>query len=228
VRALLRRQIDGLIVVGSSTDPRPPLSLPVPVPVVYVYAPSARAEDISVVSDNVGAGRLAVDHMLHMGRRRIAHIGGDPTFVAARDRAAGVEAELAARDLPLAGSRVHFGTWSESWGRRATRLLAAEDPTIDAIICANDQIARGAMSALERSGADVPRDVAVMGFDNWEVLASDSDPPLTSIDMNLEGLGRRAAQLLREAIEGRPPTGTQTLECRLVARSSTAPAAAPR
>lgn len=223
VRALLRRQIDGLIVVGSATDPRPPLTPDVPVPVVYVYAPSERPHDTSVVADNFGAGRSAVAHMLHMGRRRIAHIGGDETFTAATDRAAGILAELADAGLGLAGERVHYGTWSESWGRTAARLLRGQGPSIDAIICGNDQIARGVLDVLNQSRVDVPGEVAVMGFDNWDVLAADSSPPLTSIDMNLENLGRRAALLLREAIDGRPRPGVETLPCRLVARASTAP-----
>lgn len=224
IKALLRRQIDGLIVVGSSTNPRPPLVPDVPVPVIYVYAPSQRAEDTSVVADNLGAGRSAVAHLLHMGRRHIAHIGGDPAFTAATDRRDGILAELADEGLALAGTRAHDGTWSESWGRTAARLLRSEDPTIDAIICANDQIARGAIDVLQRAGVAVPGDIAVMGFDNWGVLAADCDPPLTSIDMNLESLGRRAAVLLREAIDGRPKAGVVTLPCRLVARASTAPA----
>ena len=228
VRALLRRQVDGLIVVGSSTNPRPHLDQEIPVPVVYAYAPSEAPTDMSVVGDNVGAGRLAVAHMLHMGRRRIAHIAGDETFTASRDRADGILAELAGVGMPLAGGPLHFGAWSESWGRTAARLLLAEDPTVDAIICANDQIARGTIEALHRSGVDVPGDVAVMGFDNWDVFAADSDPPLTSIDMNLEGLGRRAAHLLREAIDGRGHAGIETVTCRLVARGSTAPASDPR
>lgn len=224
LRALLRRQIDGLIVVGSSTDPRPPV-LDVPVPVVYVYAPSANPGDISVVSDNVGAGVTAVEHLVHMGRRRIAHIGGDPSYAAAQDRAAGIDRAFAEAGLEVAGGGAHFGTWSEGWGRTATRLLRAEAPDLDAIVCHSDQLARGAIDVLQRGGVQVPGDVAVMGFDNWDVLAMNSDPPLTSIDFNLEGLGRRAAQLLQEAIEGTPQPGVHTLESRLVVRGSTGPRA---
>jgi LacI family transcriptional regulator len=77
--ALLARQVDGLIVVGSRTDPRPSLGRELPIPVVYVYAESDDPADLSLVPDNVGAGALAVEHLLAMGRRRIAHVGGDPS-----------------------------------------------------------------------------------------------------------------------------------------------------
>ena len=69
----------------------------------------------------------------------------------------------------------------------------------------------------------MPDDVAVMGFDNWEVLDADARPPLTSVDMNLEELGRAAARALFAAIDGSPRSGLETLPCRIVIRGSTAP-----
>ena len=89
VRALLGRRVDGLIVVGSRTDPRPSLGRELSVPVVYAYAPSDDPADLSIVPDNVDAGRIAVQHLLTCGRTRIAHITGDPGYLAARDRADG-------------------------------------------------------------------------------------------------------------------------------------------
>jgi LacI family transcriptional regulator len=224
VRALLARQIDGLIVVGSSTDPRPPLSMNLPVPVIYAYAPSLRPEDTSVIADDVAAGRKAVEHMLQMGRHRIAHLSGDATYAAAQDRASGVRAALADAGLEPVGGHPYFGSWSERWGRTATELILTTASDIDGIVCANDQIARGALHTLAKAGVQVPDQVAVMGFDNWSVYTDEADPPLTSIDMNLESLGRRAAQLLAEAMDGRPHQGVDRLPCRVVVRESTGPA----
>ena len=73
----------------------------------------------------------------------------------------------------------------------------------DALFCGNDQIARGAADALRERGIAVPDDVAVVGFDNWDVMAEATRPPLTSVDMNLEALGREAGALLMEMIGGR-------------------------
>jgi LacI family transcriptional regulator len=111
--ALLARQVDGLIVVGSRTDPRPSLGRDLPVPVVYAYAESDDpAHDLSLVPDNVGAGALAVEHLLAMGRRRIAHVGGDPSYLASTDRAQGMAEALAAAGLELAAEPI-YGDWSE-------------------------------------------------------------------------------------------------------------------
>jgi len=77
------------------------------------------------------------------------------------------------------------------------------------------------LDALHQAGKDVPGDVAVIGFDNWEALAANARPPLTSIDINLKHLGRVAAQRLFAAIDGEPRSGIEQLPCRLVTRSST-------
>ncbi|WP_448058414.1 LacI family DNA-binding transcriptional regulator [Cellulomonas hominis] len=223
VQALLERRVDGLIVVGARPDPRSPLAHGLPVPVVYAYAPSAHPDDLSVVCDNVGAGRMSIEHLLACGRRNIAIISGDPSYGAAQDRATGALAALADAGLAPVGGAVSFGSWSEAWGRGATRILLAQDTPVDAILCGSDQIARGVLDALREGGRDVPSDVAVMGHDNWEILATGARPELTSVDMNLEELGRRAAHRLFEAIEGRAEPGIETIASRVVPRSSTAP-----
>ncbi|WP_371582006.1 LacI family DNA-binding transcriptional regulator [Streptomyces sp. NBC_01314] len=222
LRALLGRRVDGLIVVGSRTDPRPSLGRELPVPVVYAYAPSDDPEDFSVVPDSVGAGRIAVDHLLACGRTRIAHITGDPGYHAAQDRAAGARAALADAGLALIGEP-RFGAWSEGWGRAATVMLLDRHPDIDAVLCGSDQIARGVMDVLRERGHRVPEDIAVMGFDNWQIMTAGSRPPLTSVDMNLEQVGRVAAHALFAAIAGTPSTGIDTLPCKVVIRGSTAP-----
>ncbi|MCU1544123.1 MAG: transcriptional regulator, LacI family [Microbacteriaceae bacterium] len=222
VQALLSRRVDGLIVVGSSTDARPSLG-ELPVPVVYAYAPSENPDDLSLISDNVGGGRLAAEHLIRSGRTRIAHITGDPTYAAARDRATGVTAALEDAGLPLVGDRVMFGEWNEGWGRGATRMLFANHPEIDAIVAGSDQIARGVLDSLHELDVGVPRDVAVISFDNWAILATNSRPQLTSVDLRLEQLGRLAAQRLLEAIGGTRHSGVEALACRVVTRESTMP-----
>ncbi|MET8976799.1 LacI family DNA-binding transcriptional regulator [Streptomyces sp. NPDC004539] len=222
VRALLGRRVDGLIVVGSRTDARPSLGRDLPVPVVYAYAPSQDPEDLSLVPDNVDAGRIAVSHLLACGRTRIAHITGDPGYAAAHDRVTGARAALGDAGLALVGEP-RFGAWSEGWGRAATVLLLDQHPDVDAVLCGSDQIARGVIDVLRERGRRVPEDVSVMGFDNWQVLTAASRPPLTSVDMNLEQVGRAAAHALSGAIAGARRSGVETVRCRVVIRGSTAP-----
>jgi LacI family transcriptional regulator len=89
--------------------------------------------------------------------------------------------------------------------------------------CGNDQIARGAADAVREAGRNVPDDVALVGFDNWDVMAEACRPPLTTVDMNLRDLGRTAAERLLAAIEGQFTAGVERLPCSLVLRESSRP-----
>ena len=221
LKALLSRRVDGIIVVGRQTDPRPSLGQGIPVPVVYAYAPSDNPADISLTPDNRAGGRMAVEHLVSTGRTRIAHITGDPSYIAARDRADGFADAMKAAGLEPVGDPM-FSEWSERWGRAAGDLVLTQHPDVDGIVCGSDQIARGVLDAIRDRGLDVPRDISVIGYDNWEVLTTNSRPELTSIDANLQKLGRTAALRLFDAIEGEDiGSGTHHLPVRLVIRGST-------
>lgn len=223
IRTLLARQVDGFIVLGDSNDLRPSLSRDIPVPVVYVYGQSTDPGDLSVLADDEGGARLATEHLVRLGRRHIAHITGPQTYRAARDRVTGMQAVLAEHDLALVGGEPLYGEWSQRWGRHATRMLITAHPEIDAFFCGNDQIAVGAAQALSDLGRRIPDDVAIVGYDNWEVLAADCRPPLTTVDLNLEQLGATAVRQLSAALEGTMPNGVIRQPCRLVVRESTGP-----
>ena len=221
LKALLNRRVDGIIVVGRQTDPRPSLGHDLPVPVVYAYAPSDDPADHSLTPDNRQGGRLAVEHLVTCGRTRIAHISGDPTFAAAQDRALGFREAMRDAGLSPVGETL-FSSWTEDWGRNAAMLLLRRHPEIDGIVCASDQIARGVLDTLRDLGRSVPDDVAVIGYDNWQVLATNARPELTTIDNNLEELGRRAARRIFDAIDGEPlEAAIESLPVRLVVRGST-------
>jgi LacI family transcriptional regulator len=221
LRALLARRVDGLIVVGDKTDSRPSLGQ-LPIPVVYAYAPSDDPNDVSVISDNVDAGHQAAKHLVNCGRRRIAYVSGDVSYAAARDRVQGAVAELAAAKQALVGGEAYYGAWTEEWGRGATRMLLSRFPDIDGVLCGSDQIARGVGDALREAGRKTPADVSVMSHDNWETIATQARPPLSTVDMNLQEVGKVAAQLLFGAIDGDRRPGTHAVKCRLVIRGSSA------
>jgi LacI family transcriptional regulator len=118
---------------------------------------------------------------------------------------------------------VLYGPWSESWGHQAVAELwaqsEAEKP--DGIFCGNDQIARGVVDALRERGIKVPEDVSVVGFDNWEIVAAQTRPPLTTVDMELKELGRQAGMTVLALAEGKSvEPGVRKLPCRLVVRQS--------
>jgi LacI family transcriptional regulator len=224
VTTLLARQVDGFIVVGDRNGLRPSLTRDIPVPVVYAYGESDDPRDVSLLADDAGGARLAADHLIALGRRRIAHITGPHGYRAARDRVAGLRAALTEHGLALAGGEPRYGEWSQRWGRHAAHLLLTADPGIDAVFCGNDQIGAGVTQTLGDLGRRVPDDVAVVGYDNWEVFAADCRPPLTTVDLNLQQLGATAVRYLFAALDSRPARGLLRQPCRLVVRESTGPA----
>jgi LacI family transcriptional regulator len=220
IRTLLARQVDGFIVLGDANEIRPSLTADIPVPVVYVFCESDDPGDVSIVADDAGGARLAAEHLVSLGRRRIAHITGDPTYRAARDRAAATREVLDAAGLPLAGEPM-FGQWSQRWGRHAATVLLAGHPDVDAIFCGSDQIAYGVTEALRDLGRSIPDDIAVIGYDNWEVIAAECRPPLTTVDLNLEQLGASAVRHLFAALDGARTSGVIREPGRLIVREST-------
>jgi LacI family transcriptional regulator len=221
---LLGKRIDGLVVTARRADMRPPIGpLPGGLPVLYVYSQADSPNTLSLVPDDEGGARLATSHLVTLGRKRIAHITGPERFEAVRLRHRGFLAALATAGLPLASGHYLSGEWSEAWGRDAVaRLFDGVATPPDALFCGNDQIGRGALEALRDRRIDVPGQVAVVGFDNWEVMAEAARPPLSSIDMNLETLGREAGRLLIEMIGGAEIHGVRRLPCTLVERQSSA------
>jgi LacI family transcriptional regulator len=222
VQTLIARRVDGLIVTGRRTDPRTPIAVGAvaPVPVVYAYVRSSHPEDPAVVPDDEQGGRLAIEHLLDVGRRRIAHVTGPTRFLAVRERLKGMRAALSDAGVDLPESLVLPGAWSEAWGREAVDLIVAERVDVDAIFCGSDQIARGISDALRDRKIRVPDDIALVGFDNWEILANEMRPPLTTIDMNLEKVGRVAGERLLAIVGGAEEHGVQKVPCQLIVRES--------
>jgi len=220
IDVLQGRRVDGFIVTGRSSNIRQPLAVEPGTPVVYALTPSANPNDCSIVVDDVAVGRIAGEHFLRMGRTRIAHITGPERFDAAQQRLAGLQQALAAGGTDLVAP-AYFGGWAEDWGRQATQMLLRAHPDVDAISCGSDLLARGVTDSLRELGKHVPRDVAVIGTDNWEIIATGARPPLTTVDTALAEVGRIAAERLLDAIAGRPHSGVEHVPPQLVLRAST-------
>ncbi len=221
VEALLAKRVDGIIVTARRTDIRPALDLGgASVPVLYAYARTGNPDHPCLLPDDFGGGFQAGAHLAALGRRRIVHITGPERFDAVRQRRDGLRAALAEAGIGLSAADVLAGEWSEAWGRAAVARLLARPRPVDAIFCASDQIARGAVDALREHGRRVPEDVAVVGFDNWEIVAAETRPPLTTVDPMLSELGRQAGLRLLAMIDGQRVEGVARLPCRLVVRGS--------
>ena len=191
-------------------------------PVIYVFSQVESPDALCLLPDDKGGAALAVRHLAALGRKRIAHITGPERFEAVRLREEGYRARARrgwarwrapAIVLPAIGPR-------RGGARPSVASSRASAAPPDALFCGNDQIARGAIEALREIGRSVPADVAVVGFDNWEVMAKAARPPLTSVDMNLDALGRSAGECLLEMMSGRAVAGVRRLPCSLMVRES--------
>jgi len=221
VDAMLDKQVDGIIATGKRLDRALHVDLShLSVPVVYAL--TAGPDDaVTLVPDDQQGARAAVEHLIASGRRRIVHITGPGAFKVVNERALAYAQALEAAQLPVPDAGIMRGSWSERWGHEAIGRLWAGGDLPDGIFCGNDQIARGAVDALRERGVDVPRDVSVVGFDNWEIVAEQTRPPLTTVDMNLKELGRLAGLALLRLVNGEAvEKGLWKLPCTLVVRGS--------
>jgi LacI family transcriptional regulator len=220
---LLGKRIDGLVVTARRADKRPPVGpLPPGLPVIYVFTQADDDSAMSLIPDDEGGARIGVQHLTDTGCKRIAHVTGPLRFEAVQLRHRGYLSAIAEAGLTADPAHYLSGAWSEAWGRDAVaRLFDGTTTPPDGLFCGNDQIARGCVDALRERGIDVPREVSVVGFDNWNVMTDSARPPLTSVDMNLSALGHEAGKLLVEMIGGETIRGIRRLPCTLVVRQST-------
>jgi LacI family transcriptional regulator len=216
VDAMLDKQVDGIIASGKRLDRQLPVDLSnLHVPVVYAFTEGAPGS-VTFRSDDAQGARLAVEWLQKIGRHRLAHITGPEDFFSVRERASAFRAAAGGSEPVLCG------VWSEGWGHEAVaELWRRPGKKPDGIFCGNDQIARGVVDALRERGIKVPEDVSVIGFDNWEIVAAQTRPPLTTVDMELKELGRQAGLTVLALAEGRAvEPGVRKLPCRLVVRQS--------
>jgi LacI family transcriptional regulator len=214
LRSLTSRRVDGIIVTGRSSDPRPPID--VDIPVVYAFTPSLDPADVSISVDDARGAEILASHLLSTGRSRVAYVSGPHRHAASTLRAEAAAARLG----PALATPPLYGDWSERWGRQAVDLLLRTAPGIDAIACGSDQIARGVCDRLRELGKSVPGDIAVTGYDDWDVMALASRPPLTTVNLSLEEVGRRAGRALLDLVAGSHPPSA-VIEPTLVIREST-------
>ncbi|MDR1432691.1 MAG: LacI family transcriptional regulator [Propionibacteriaceae bacterium] len=221
VQTFLARRVDAIIVTGRRSEPRPPIGKNLPVPVCYVLSRSQRCEDLSIVIDDEQGARLAISHLVSLGRKRVAYVTGPEKHLSARLRQSGTVAELRKHGLKPVEHPAVWGEWSEAWGRQAAGILQRSGAVFDAVFCGSDQIARGMVEQLQYLGRRVPEDVSVVGFDDWDVIALASRPALTTVDPQLADLGRIAAGLILRSLAGERLSGLAKHDCRLVVRDST-------
>jgi LacI family transcriptional regulator len=200
---LLARQVDGIIwavpQVGDNRDWLHNRLAGLPVPILFLTMQPQPGLAVVAV-DNHAGGRMAAEHLLEQGYRRIGHIAGPLSWWEARQRMAGWQAALAEAGLPASDYQWVEGNWSSQSGERVAHHLLDQYPAIDAIFVANDQMALGVSQVALRRGLRIPQDVALVGFDGLSEAAY-FWPPLTTIHQDLHELGCTAVQQAVRMIE---------------------------
>ena len=199
-------------------------------PVVAVDPHTGPAGQPTVDSDNVTGGRLAGEHLLGLGHRRIAMLTGRPDLLSAQLREQGFREAMAAAGLPVDEDLIRVGGYDpEVSAEQAAALLSGPDrPT--AVFAANDLSAIATIDVAHGLGLSVPRDLSVVGFDDIPE-ASQCTPGLTTVKQPIQQMGRRAVELLirliRDGSDGTGATGTHImLATEMVVRASTQPLSA--
>ncbi len=226
IGALLARQVDALLLipVDERHSREAVAAAAAQVPLVLLDRGCGPGVADSVAVDNAAGMALVLAHLAATGRRRPCFIGAAGTASAAVERRTAYESGAAALD-PAAPGRLALGDFSVEWGRAAVDRLWPARP--DAVVCANDLIAAGALQRLRQLGADVPGEVAVTGFDDIP-LAGLADPALTTVRQPVADLAAEAARLLsRRRTDGSSgPCHTVRLAPELVVRASSGTAVA--
>ena len=222
VDRLLDEAVEALVIaVAHRSATERALSLELSVPVVLVQG-VADGQPMASGIDQVRGARLAVEHLLDLGHRRVAHVTGPADWVEAGQRREGWQLAHADRGL-LPGPELP-GDWSARSGYDAGQRIA-DDPDVTAVLVANDAMALGVLRAFHERGIEVPERVSVVGFDDVPEAAY-FWPGLTTVSQEFSLLGRRAVGLTLRALGGEAAPSEALIAPSLVVRGSTAVAPA--
>jgi DNA-binding LacI/PurR family transcriptional regulator len=210
--------VDGVVIVSHHTSDALIDRIAASVPVVYGGRPArVRDDDYYVDVDNVAGARQATEYLLGAGHRRIASISGPVSMRAGVDRVEGFRAALA--DAGLEPVVIEAGDFTADGGAAAMQRILDSGAEFDALFCASDLMARGAIRVLERAGLRVPADVALVGFDDSPV-ATAVQPNLTTVRQPSRGQGEKMADVLLALLAGGRPDRVTVLDTELVVRDS--------
>ena len=226
LRAVQRARVDGLIATPfqlTVADFAPLLEQGVPVVVFgeLTSEPETPVFDSIFIDDHAAAGEL-VGYLIDRGYRPIGMIAGSGDVLRREGRARAYRRLLAERGLPQEEMLARGGDPTEAGGYTAMRDLLSRPPLPRAVFAANDMMALGALVAIREAGLRVPQDIALAGFDDITV-ARLANPPLTTVAQFPERLGRRAAEMLFERLDGtvRGEGRREEMPYELVVREST-------
>ncbi|RMB86247.1 LacI family DNA-binding transcriptional regulator [Streptomyces shenzhenensis] len=183
--------------------------------------PAPDTEAVALTFDNRGGGRELTEHLIGLGHRRLGYITGPKERTTTRHRLEGHRAALAAAGIEEDPRWTVHGGYDRGAGHEATLELLRRDPSLTAVVAANDSVALGACAALRESGLRIPEDVSVAGFDDLP-FSIDAVPALTTVRLPLAEAGARAGRIAMGREEA-PPDGIATITGELTIRGSSGP-----
>jgi LacI family transcriptional regulator len=217
---VLDRGVDGIVMAAVNAAIEPDLAMAtLTTPIVCVGADQGEIEVDWVSTDDRAGARVATEHLVERGCERIAMILGAPGGGTARLEGYGEALHNAG--WPIDERMLVPGDWTRAGGQAAMRKLLRLDPRPDAVFCANDLSAIGALDVIHAAGLRVPDDIALVGFDDVDV-ATMVTPPLTTVRNPAYEIGASAGDLLLSRMNGEysGSARTVTLPCPFVDRAS--------
>lgn len=182
---------------------------------------SASEGDLNYQVDNVGGVRQAVEHLVHLGHRRIAHVTGVPDHSDATSREKTFRCLIESNpDLEFHPAYIQQSDFTVGGGYQAGRRLIGLDPRPTAVFLGNDEMAYGLTQALHDHGLEVPRDMSVVGFDDCDFSFA-FNPPLTSVRQPVVAMASAALRAVVALIRQEEPIPPTVFPTELVIRSST-------
>ncbi|RBW68555.1 LacI family DNA-binding transcriptional regulator [Bacillus taeanensis] len=201
INLLLKKQVDGMVLLTARIDKESleEISNQFPMVLACEYMNGLNIPTVSI--DNISSARKLTEHLIQLGHTKIAHITGPINVILSRDRLRGYQQAMLKYDLILDPAFIQEGDFSyESGYNQMLKLLALETiPT--AVFVFNDEMAVGAIAAVKDSGLNVPKDIAVVGFDNVK-MSSVYEPRITTIDQPKYKIGKKAMDLLLKLMSG--------------------------
>jgi Transcriptional regulators len=217
----MQGRVDGMLILSARVDEAfLHTNLAASVPAVLLNS-AVKSKTYSVLNiDNFGGAHTMVQHLLEAGHTRVAHISGPAGNFDAQQREQGYRAAMEA-GVPNEPPNVIAGDFTEESGYLAGQKLLAQKKRPHVVFAANDMMAVGCLYALREAGLDVPRDIALAGFDDIPI-ARYVTPTLSTVRVRIAELGRSALEHLAELLEspGQAPPFAQTLGCEIVVRES--------
>jgi DNA-binding LacI/PurR family transcriptional regulator len=198
---LTGNHVDGAILASLHRDNRLPNRLrEARVPIVVCGTPARGIVASYVDANNRQGAALAVDHLISLGRRKIATISGNLDTATAVDRQSGYRDALAAAGLPLDPTLEEVGDFLPNRAHTAMERLLLNHPDVDAVFAASDLMAAAALRVLQQARRRIPEDVAIVGFDD-SPTARATNPPLSSVRQGIVELGREAVLMLMDEMQ---------------------------